>query len=82
MKILRNVVVSPSELQMCDALRAAASGGNVRGDLPLRTPQRGKRQIRSIPSKSVRAGRRDNSSLRRPPPAAPAKDGSGRFMGQ
>ncbi len=31
------------------ALRTAASGGNVQGNLPLRTPQRGKRQIRGNP---------------------------------
>jgi len=62
------------------ALRAAASGGNVQGDLPQRTPQRGKRQIRTIPTKSVRAGRRDDASLRQPPPAAAAKNGFGRFI--
>jgi len=51
----------------------------VRGDLPLRTPRRGKRQIRTIPVKSVRAGHWNDTSLRQPPPAASAKDGFGRF---
>jgi hypothetical protein len=39
----------------------------------------GQRQIRAISARNVRAGHSDDTSLRRPPPAAPAKDGFGRF---
>ena len=37
----------------------------------------GQRQIGTIPTKSVRAGRRDDASLRQPPPAALAEAASG-----
>src|SRR5580658_4075806 len=61
------------------ARSTAASGGTCKGDLPLRTPQRGS-------GKSEQSQRGESgpdigtiTSLRQPPPAAPAKDGSGRF---
>ena len=40
----------------------------------------GQRQIKTIPIKSVRAGQWKDTSLRQPSPAAPAKNGFGRFM--
>ncbi len=39
----------------------------------------GQRQIRAISARNVRAGHSDDTSLCQPPPAAPAKDGFGRF---
>jgi hypothetical protein len=57
----------------------AAIGGTCKGDLPLKTPQRG--SGKSEQSQCGESGPDIGiiTSLRQPPPAAPAKDGLGRF---
>jgi len=53
---------------------------HVQRDLPLRTPQRGSGKSEQSQLRASGAGRWDDASLRQPPPAAPAKDGFGRFI--
>jgi hypothetical protein len=61
-----------------DCTKNSRQRRHVQRDLPLKTPQRG--SGKSEPSVgNVRAGQWNDASLRQPPPAAPAKDGFGKF---
>jgi hypothetical protein len=53
---------------------------HVQRDLPLRTPQRGSGKSEQSQGGASGPDMGTTTSLRQPPPAAPAKDGFGRFI--
>ena len=69
----------PDPKEIGTARSTAASGGTCKGDLPLKTPQRGSGKSEQLQGGESGPDFGTITSLRQPPPAAPAKDGFGRF---